>query len=105
VYRNESEVCEAVKIFQKNSSTNSATGNVFLTTKVTGKEHGTDKTDKAVEESVQRANEHGLVWVSKTFPSPASRESFEAEYRFDRICSSFMTLQVDRNDERKRGKY
>jgi len=62
VYRNESEVCEAVKIFQKNSSANSGTGAVFLTTKVTGKEHGTEKTDKAVEESVARAKEHGLVW-------------------------------------------
>ncbi|GAA6061737.1 hypothetical protein JCM10212_000470 [Sporobolomyces blumeae] len=62
VYRNESEVCEAVKIFQKDASANSATGQVFLTTKVTGREHGTEATDKAVEESVQRAKEHGLTW-------------------------------------------
>ncbi|GAA5852087.1 hypothetical protein JCM5353_005041 [Sporobolomyces roseus] len=62
VYRNESEVCEAVKIFQKNASANSGTGGVFLTTKVTGKEHGTEKTDKAVEESIARAKEYGLVW-------------------------------------------
>jgi diketogulonate reductase-like aldo/keto reductase len=64
VYRNESEVCGAVKIFRQNSSKNSATGDIFLTTKVTGKEHGTEKCQKAVEESVARAAEHGLVWVS-----------------------------------------
>ncbi|GAA5869804.1 hypothetical protein JCM16303_001799 [Sporobolomyces ruberrimus] len=62
IYRNESEVCEAVKIFKEKSANNSATGAVFLTTKVTGKEHGTEKTDKAVEESVARAAEYGLVW-------------------------------------------
>lgn len=60
-------MCAAVKMFQKNSSANSGTGEVFLTTKVTGKEHGTEKTTKAVEESVARAKEHGLVWVSKGF--------------------------------------
>ena len=64
MYRNESEVCEAVKIFKSNSLTNSATGDIFLTSKVTGKEHGTEKTEKAVEESVKRGAEHGLVWVS-----------------------------------------
>ncbi|GAA5838390.1 hypothetical protein JCM3766R1_005533 [Sporobolomyces carnicolor] len=62
VYRNESEVCEAVKVFREHSSSNSATGDIFLTTKVTGKEHGTDKTEKAVEESIARAAEYGLVW-------------------------------------------
>ncbi|GAA5932428.1 aldo/keto reductase [Sporobolomyces koalae] len=62
VYRNESEVCEAVKLFKANMGTNSATGQVFLTSKVTGKEHGTEKTEKAVEESIERAREHGLVW-------------------------------------------
>ncbi|GAA5950056.1 hypothetical protein JCM3765_004178 [Sporobolomyces pararoseus] len=62
VYRNESEVCEAVKIFKQNSSKNSATGDIFLTTKVAGRDHGTEKTEKAVEESVKRAADHGLVW-------------------------------------------
>ncbi|GAA5915421.1 aldo/keto reductase [Sporobolomyces salmoneus] len=61
-YKNESEVCQAVKAFKDHSSTNSATGDVFLTTKVYGNEHGTEVTEKAVEESVARAAEYGLVW-------------------------------------------
>ncbi|GAA6021005.1 hypothetical protein JCM11491_005961 [Sporobolomyces phaffii] len=63
VYRNESEVCEAVKLFKEKLAQRSGTsGDIFLTSKVTGKEHGTEKTDQAVEESVARAAEHGLVW-------------------------------------------
>ncbi|GAA5880730.1 hypothetical protein JCM1840_007418 [Sporobolomyces johnsonii] len=62
MYGNESEVCEAVKAFQKDAATVGGTGKVWLTTKVAGKEHGTDKTAKAVEESIAIAKEHGLDW-------------------------------------------
>ncbi|KAI5479680.1 aldo-keto reductase [Pseudohyphozyma bogoriensis] len=58
VYRNEVEVVTATaELIKKNPE-----AKVWLTTKVTGKEHGTDKTDKAVEESVQRAKDAGLSW-------------------------------------------
>ncbi|GAA5941369.1 hypothetical protein JCM1841_001508 [Sporobolomyces salmonicolor] len=60
-YDNESAVCEAVKMFSEGTP-NQGTGKVWLTTKVYGNEHGTEVTDKAVEESVARAKEHGLDW-------------------------------------------
>jgi len=78
VYRNESEVCQAVQ----NAG---LTGKVFLTTKVssssnrtpppngadlflrqvTSKEHG-EITAGAVDESIARAAEHGQKWVSRS---------------------------------------
>ncbi|ORY48413.1 NADP-dependent oxidoreductase domain-containing protein [Leucosporidium creatinivorum] len=64
VYRNESEVCQAVKEA-------GLAGQIFLTTKVTSKEHG-DKTSSAVDESIARAAEHGQKWSLFLLHDPCS---------------------------------
>ncbi|BGP14253.1 hypothetical protein JCM10213_005856 [Rhodosporidiobolus nylandii] len=74
-YFNEEAVCQAVSKFlqtgQPSSSNqdttgtevnNSGNGPVWLTTKVMGKEHGTEETRRAVEESMKVAGEFGLKW-------------------------------------------
>lgn len=55
---------------------NEGTGKVWLTTKVMGQEHGTDKTNRAVDESVAIAKKYGLTWVrfgGPFTPLPGSR--------------------------------
>lgn len=96
-------MCEAVKVFREHSSSNSATGDIFLTTKVTGKEHGTNKTEKAVEESIARAAEYGLVWVSDS--PEVQREHGLTREAVRRTCSCCTTRQVGRSAEGKRGKF
>ncbi|ORY48414.1 Aldo/keto reductase [Leucosporidium creatinivorum] len=55
-YDNESEVCRAVKDAD-------LSGQVFLTTKITGSEQSrTGGTSRAVEESNARAEKHGVKW-------------------------------------------
>lgn len=58
IYRNEAEVVAAVRGWKEGGGQ----GSVWLTSKVTGKEHGTVKTALAVEDSVGKAE--GLSWVS-----------------------------------------
>ncbi|GAA5916315.1 hypothetical protein JCM6882_001080 [Rhodosporidiobolus microsporus] len=61
-YANEQAVCEAVASFTSGKLPNQGTGAVWLTSKVTGKEHGTGVTQKAVDESVAVAEKYGLKW-------------------------------------------
>jgi diketogulonate reductase-like aldo/keto reductase len=64
VYRNEDEVGEAVSKWITGGG-GSGEGAVWLTSKVTGKEHGTEKTDKAVDDSATIIKKHGLNWVCR----------------------------------------
>ncbi|GAA5998663.1 aldo/keto reductase [Rhodotorula paludigena] len=61
MYYNEDEVCFAVNKFSEHTP-NEGTGKVWLTTKVTGSEHGTAKTAKAVDQSAEIAKKYGLKW-------------------------------------------
>ncbi|KAL8286876.1 hypothetical protein RQP46_003882 [Phenoliferia psychrophenolica] len=58
IYRNESEVVSSVAAWRKDGGK----GDVWITSKVTGKEHATDKCVAAVEESVATAKAGGLQW-------------------------------------------
>ncbi|KAK4704451.1 hypothetical protein P7C70_g1750, partial [Phenoliferia sp. Uapishka_3] len=58
IYRNEAEVVSAVSTWRKSGGA----GDVWLTSKVVGKEHATGKCDAAVDESVERAKAGGLQW-------------------------------------------
>ncbi|BGP54181.1 hypothetical protein JCM8202_001314 [Rhodotorula sphaerocarpa] len=60
-YRNEEDVCAAVKKFSE-TMPNQGSGKVWMTTKVMGHEHGTEATRKAVDESVAIAEKYGLKW-------------------------------------------
>ncbi|GAA5992593.1 hypothetical protein JCM11641_006537 [Rhodosporidiobolus odoratus] len=63
VYRNEAAVLQAVhKLHSTSETPNEGTGKVWLTTKVFGKEHGTEETKKAVEESAALAQQYGYTW-------------------------------------------
>lgn len=63
IYRNERDCLQAVHKFQSASQVpNSGNGSIWLTSKVTSKEHGTELTRKAVDESVKLAEEFGLKW-------------------------------------------
>lgn len=61
-------MCFAVNKFSEHTP-NEGTGKVWLTTKVTGSEHGTAKTAKAVDQSAEIAKKYGLKWVRSPFSS------------------------------------
>ncbi|KAM0755026.1 2,5-diketo-D-gluconic acid reductase A [Meredithblackwellia eburnea MCA 4105] len=58
VYKNEEACCAAVKFWKENGGT----GDIFLTTKLVGRECPADKCKAAVEQSVERAAKYGLKW-------------------------------------------
>ncbi|GAA6018846.1 hypothetical protein JCM10207_000260 [Rhodosporidiobolus poonsookiae] len=62
VYQNEHAVCQATHKFTGGGLPNEGTGKVWLTSKVVGKDHGTDKTARAVDESAKVAEEFGFKW-------------------------------------------
>ncbi|KAM0751197.1 Aldo/keto reductase [Meredithblackwellia eburnea MCA 4105] len=57
-YKNEAEVLDSVKKYKEAGGTSE----IWLTTKVTGKEHPTEKCIAAVDDSVKKATDAGLSW-------------------------------------------
>lgn len=68
MYRNEAEVVAAVANWRKDGGAE----DVWLTSKVVGKEHATEKCVAAVDESVEMAKAGGLEWVRRTLCSDRS---------------------------------
>lgn len=69
IYRNEERCGQAVAAWLAEHPDE----RVFLTSKITGKEHGTARTRVAVDESVARLSALGLRWVCQIFrPRPTT---------------------------------
>lgn len=62
VYRNEEQVGRAVRDWINAGGPRDEKDLVFLTSKITGKEHPTAKSRIAIEESVERLRKNGLQW-------------------------------------------
>lgn len=57
-------MCATVQKFSEKMP-NQGNGQVWLTSKVMGREHGTEATRKAVDDSAAVAEKYGLKWVRR----------------------------------------